>query len=514
MSGDEFSKPFTLLPLSPVHIGAGSMLEPIEYVIQDNKLFQFSAVQMVRALTPQALSELGRLAEKARCADDILQLRSLIKCNADALAQESSHCFLVSPELVKTYDKSLTKVTHRGNKAQNKLELSRHIHNPVTKHAYIPGSTLKGAIRGAIINSLIQKKGFRNYIRKREGVDVEKAVLSYQKAVEDPFKNLKISDAMPEKVIQRFEKCLNFSKKLDKQEGCIPVQVENVQIGSQFTGQLSWQQRGNDFQQSIEEIVKAMNNFYYPKFVKHIKRAKQDKRIKTLWAEQIEDLCQSTIKAMGASKSAAVIQIGRYGGAESKSWDDLRRIKNVKAKNQKDKVMNDSTTFWLNEQKLPMGWALLVLGELSSEEQSNLKRFQEALSGSLIREFEEIETALLALKQNKISRLAEQKRKQEQEEMQAKAEAEREVKRAQMSETERQIDALNTLFEGEKKFNIQNPTGPVRQEISRLAGLSVTESWPEKDRRSLRNLIKEIVKYWGINVKKNKKLKEILQQLD
>ncbi|WFE69479.1 type III-A CRISPR-associated RAMP protein Csm5 [Thiomicrospira sp. R3] len=504
----------TLVPISSIHIGCGQDLDPTEYVIHDQLIHHYTHLQMFHALNPKTLSAITKLAENARSAEDQLALRSLIYQHRDELAQQSNYQFLVSPGLIEKYQATINKVAHKDNKAQNKLALIRHAHNPVTQQAYIPGSSLKGAIRTAITNQLIQAKKITT-IKQPKSDDLQKKLLNYKNVAQDPFKRLKISDAMSQRPIQKFQIATNYAKNIEKRAGGgIPVQIETIQIGSQFTFNAQfkpYEPNQNSFSTDIPNIIDNLNLFYLPKLKKDLQNWQNDTRINAEWKAQLNQLI-SVLSQDIAQNNIAFIRLGHYAGALSKSWDGIRKIANVKIIDFRNpaKFMQDTKTFWLAENAQPLGWAIIARGQLPAQ----LTTFIAGLSAQDQTQYSQIQERQQHYAQIKQQRIEQKQRQLASQRQQEQEQAAKQAAISKLSPTQRLIYELNEDFTQEKANNRQNPAGELRVKINELIDMAANQAWSRDEKNQLKQTCIEIFQYWKIDVKKNSKVKDKLKLLN
>ena len=216
---------------------------------------------------------------------------------------------------------------------------------------YIPGSTLKGLIRTAILDYKIDKfkKSINNIKRLREK-EIETVIFCNENrnnrtnrlqfdAKKDILKALFVEDLKPKDYKLRVLKSLNRPYKKDK-DNTIPVILECLTEGT-FSGEIRIDEHllNNDsslinnkyFKDeplSLELIQKALKHF----FVKI--QAIEHKRFRVALPEYEEYL----------------IKIGKHSGAESKSLNGLRE------------VYIKQLSVWIDENDDPLGWAVLKFG--------------------------------------------------------------------------------------------------------------------------------------------------------
>ncbi len=132
--------------LSPIHIGSGSEIEPLDYIIRGNRLYLFSMNSFVSKLTD---SERARF-EAVIDSGDLISVRKFLFDNAD-VEKCAAYSVEVSAGVAGRYRAKLQDV-------QNQLMISPFIRDTVSGRPFIPGSSLKGAIRTALVSAAALKR--------------------------------------------------------------------------------------------------------------------------------------------------------------------------------------------------------------------------------------------------------------------------------------------------------------------------------------------------------------------
>lgn len=245
--------------LSPVHIGNGTFLQQgNDYIVEDNHINVLS------------LDKLGKII-----GTDNTTIREWTKAieegNGEFFVKEKmqGHSY---QEYTKRHIESLIKIDQRQN------TLKECIHDGMG-YPYIPGSSIKGAIRTAYFSSLAKKtipsklnseenkKKWRNII-----AGMEKELLHFQDGskkspANDIFKFLHTGDAYYEKGVEKVVEQinLNITKKASLLDNSKPQMVEVIRRGvsSQFRLIIK-----DDFYQlakidSIQDLLKMINDHTY-----------------------------------------------------------------------------------------------------------------------------------------------------------------------------------------------------------------------------------------------------------
>ncbi len=393
-----------ITPLSPVHIGCGLDYEPTNYVIDGGKLYYFEPEALLDQLSAQEHRELLLAAE------DLRRVQRYIFERRDKAIQVARFAVPV-PESVQTfYQSRIGQVVQRepGSEVLNKLEIARTAFNPFTLDPILPGSSLKGAIRTAILEALRREKGKEfplpspedNRSSDQIARQMEQTLLggSFHS---DPMRFIKVSDAsfrignvklrtrqqgtaeLVEQIVPRRPRSIMFACNRSKEEPkqtnqpyqlleCVPngpmqqrafgavIELERKPWSPQF---------GNDdlprLQFDWQKILQACNDFY----LAHLKKELEiygdilDKK----WADTANHLLsqyrQSPYARLIAEGKAFVLRVGRHSGAESVTVDAPRQIL-IRGKTKR--YLPEPTTAWFSAtshqaatQLLPFGWVLV-----------------------------------------------------------------------------------------------------------------------------------------------------------
>ncbi len=191
----------TLVPITPIHIGTGEEIEPLEYTIAEHMLHRHDLGKLIESLSPRHYGELWALIDK----NDLPALRAFVQ----KVATEES-CLYHGP--VSAEFESLVARGLRVGQASLRVALAAR--TALDFKPYIPGSSLKGALRTGYLYALAQARGGLPKDSRR----VEPELLGYRSrsgrgfvAQEDPFRVLKISDSQPSNEPNRFCRVAHFN---------------------------------------------------------------------------------------------------------------------------------------------------------------------------------------------------------------------------------------------------------------------------------------------------------------
>ena len=186
-------------PVTPVHIGSGDAIEPYRYKLfkDDDNVPSLSLLNLDSFFDSLSDRDKRVLVTKIDSCDYVA-LRKFIHENADQA--EHGIC-------------SIEVTEHSWNELKKSLddrrrisEIQLHIRNPISGEPYIPGSSLKGSIRTALINYWAGKTPgnsvkFDSNLDKKTSANFEARVMGNidprnrrQDMLKDPFIGLNIPD--------------------------------------------------------------------------------------------------------------------------------------------------------------------------------------------------------------------------------------------------------------------------------------------------------------------------------
>jgi CRISPR-associated protein Csm5 len=188
---------------SPVHIGDGGELEPFEYVVKDNCLCTFSFETFVAALNAEDRGKLLALQRSLK-PSALKDIRNFIRHRITPAAFKDR--IPVTPAVAEIYKERFLDM-------RNMLKVEPFI--KTMGSPYIPGSSLKGCIRTAVLNFWADSDG-KSY---RDEHDILKAKKEDRKGRPRPdigldvFKYLKVPDVPLPRDFTFFSKMSNFNIK-------------------------------------------------------------------------------------------------------------------------------------------------------------------------------------------------------------------------------------------------------------------------------------------------------------
>lgn len=178
-------------PITRFHIGNGEVHDPMKFVIKDNKAYYLKELEYLRFLMKRNKKELD---EKLALSD----LKAMQKYYYDCFESDQTQCYSFSYP-VDTDIQGRFKAQLDNPHAEGQIRA--FIRSGLNLRPIIPGSSLKGAIRTAILSQHINDAP-RIDLRRADDDDrlLQAETMMYMgrhraNIPDDPFKAIKISDA-------------------------------------------------------------------------------------------------------------------------------------------------------------------------------------------------------------------------------------------------------------------------------------------------------------------------------
>ncbi len=353
--------------ISPVHIGCDDVYEPTGFAVDTakRKLVVFDPFEFIKNLSSKDRGVLSSICMEGTVSS-IIKLYKFI-----ASRSVQGREVPVAEDLLSHYGTVKALPTHNERKLKqelNRFQISRTAYNPYDEGAYIPGSSLKGALKTAYLSRLAGEEGITNWPKKKAGM-LEEKLLKGNFAT-DPFRMVKVSDLVPaDNVKTKIVYAVNKKKKLSKFDAQGPYQVlETIQPGSVFSGCINIEipDKKADITNPVTDklLIDTANDFY---------RNVVNSESSMLKAIQVDASIPARIneqfKGCFKKRTAVLVRIGRHSGAESVTIEGNRKIQVKTGKN----IYIDSdhaTTVWLASENRkpktniglePFGWAVLEI---------------------------------------------------------------------------------------------------------------------------------------------------------
>jgi len=333
-----------MIVLSPVHVGTGEVADPLEYVCMESEksdvIGYFDSGTMLKKLINNKLIsysdiESGNYHKIRKSVYDLFQKDE----SCDDLVYN-----WISVNNSQYYQDFKDAVANP--KSNKRLEIDRMCFNRIENKYVLPGSSLKGAIRTAIMSRIGEVKKLSPGKQYRDYNEIIVGGID-----KDAFRHLIVPDIFinPENVILVKPQEIKRKKENDGAnttpknyaEAIIGFKTEiNITINEkmQFDGA---------FIDKFESIKGALNHFYYKEF--------SEEYLKFYFSREelnkVHSLKEQAKKLI--DNGWALIRIGHYCHAESMTLKTLRNIKGKRV-GTNDNVFG--TTRTLADGELPFGW--------------------------------------------------------------------------------------------------------------------------------------------------------------
>lgn len=401
-------------PLSPLHIGIGDSYDPSQYVIDGEALYEFDSGGLIALCSAADRAELLNITAGKPGVDMVEALQTFLYRRRHGLKPWAVNTIPVLPGVAAYYR---TKVENEdGARLINKLEIERTAHDPIDRQPLLFGSSIKGAIRTALLDTVNQgwplaakdARWFkvdgldmpqrRHYEREQKKLypQLSERLFDFRtgKFERDPMRLVQLSDAgwdgrdnLPKSrvlitVNRKKDKVTNkygveqFSQAEKNENLCKLFECVSAWRYRAFSGSLNIQQMEEvsfdgdlksprpDLRFSIEQIAKACSAFYLPILKAEINLLRRRGFLDAEWGHAIETMLEKTAGRMRDGR-AFLLRVGRHSGAEAITLNGVRHIRIMKGR---PEYQTRTKTLWLAAERpdqrtelLPFGWVLVEI---------------------------------------------------------------------------------------------------------------------------------------------------------
>ena len=333
--------------LSPLHIGTGKEIEPLDYIIKGERLYRLSFERFVTDMNENERTTFEGILDKG----NLLEIRKYVEERIN-VERNTLYSMEVSTPIITLYNAKI------GN-IQNQLLINPFIRTESVSMPLMPGSSIKGAIRTAVISKLANSSGLPKPKDFREENEFESAVLGYKDGKDDPFRGIKIRD----KILENDSTIIREIRNVSKKDG--RLQSNNMQIicevsHSSLTGKTVEFETEVSFDDALfsthflskiltrEQIVKSCTDFYRDKMEKEHEKFYKNSEVE----KYSKQLLSTTL-----DNNSFLVRVGRFSGVESVTLDNYRNPKPPGNKTMWGTSRN------LAESRYPMGWIKVTVNE-------------------------------------------------------------------------------------------------------------------------------------------------------
>lgn len=552
-----------ITPLSPVHIGTGESFEPTDYVIEDGVLHEFDTGAAMSVLTDADRQALLGIVSRPDAAM-IQAVQKFFYERRQALMAYAIGRIPVLPGVAELYAQRIGQVANReagGRNVINRLEIDRTGFHPLTRQPVLFGSSLKGAIRTALLDkvnngrSAQENKGLHEFQGRlfRYYDQNARPRLSLEL---DPMRLVQVSDAVwngePGLPATRVYLAVNRKKApvKDRQGNLRRSQADASGLYQileclwtmhyrAFSGQLNLQSvtgiaerdrrrlPAKELRFNAQTIARSCNGFYLPILDAENQLLRKRGYLDEAWDKAIEKLLSSLTGRLERGE-AFLLRVGRHSGAESVTLNGVRRIRIMEGKNRSSNS-DSAKTLWLAandkdqmENLLPFGWLLVELHPMAEQaaDWPELKAVCEPHLTAARNIKAKLAAQQARLEQAK--REAEARRRQEEDKARLAAEAEaqrqreeaeRQARLVAMSEEERALEEFRACYQKQKAKGRYQPGGEFDQR--RLEFFQKALAWEDRAlRRQAADLIRQTIQEWTDWPNKKQRKQQFRQWLE
>ncbi|MGR3220092.1 MAG: type III-A CRISPR-associated RAMP protein Csm5 [Candidatus Anammoxibacter sp.] len=333
--------------LSPLHIGTGDKIDPLHYIIKEDQFHKISLERFVADMSDIDRDKFERLVEKG----NLIKLRRYVSENID-LETGSIYSTSVSSNVLTIYKSKIGDI-------QNQLLINPFIRTQCGSTPFVPGSSIKGSIRTAIINTIAGNSGLPKPKYPKDEYEFESKVLGCKDAKNDPFRGIKISDAHLKNDSTIIREIKNVSRRNDGDLQSNNIQIICEMTNSFITGTIVNFETDITFDDALfstnylskeitlEQVVKSCNSFYKDKL-----DDEHQKFFKNTEADQYSTMIINNVKT---DNNSFILRLGRFSGVESVTIDNYRNPRPPGNKT------TWGTTRNIAEMKYPMGWVRVTV---------------------------------------------------------------------------------------------------------------------------------------------------------
>lgn len=280
-------------PLTHIIIGSGEHLSACDYVLADfqggKHLVAFRLPRFLDSISDDDKSEL-----EAAIEENPLAIAKKLNEHSKRIALDSSVHRFTMPITPRAASFIGQRINNKTDAAAS--ELTFRLFQRSAQGPYIPGSSVKGAIRTAL--TFERSKRFANSRDFRERL--EKMVWGFDNPLDDPFRQLKISDSSPVSTqaaivvfvefcagkLERKAQTLREAMMPSRENEChLALSIDNRIVGRGDRGI----RPGNEL--TAPMIVRACKSFYrlvLEKDKEFYSRVTEKGRVNLRWVEQVE----------------------------------------------------------------------------------------------------------------------------------------------------------------------------------------------------------------------------------
>lgn len=368
-------------PITCVHIGNGDELTPLDYMLVKSKQYVvYDSDVILQQIAGN--KEKFTIFDRASTSNNMIKLQDFF--HNEILPNNDTNRFNYGALKYLCHVTKEFAENYNHNEKTDPLENGRFVqqmyHNERTGQPVIPGSSLKGSIRTAILNGLLDEYTMVSNLKNLKDDKMQKELLGkYKDAKQDPFRAVEIADCSFEgKGTQMVGLIKNVKKGKDneleehntstlqaeviKGELCSKetsvLGIANMRINSELT-RIELPEKVISKKVTKEVIIKSCNSFYLKTFKEDYNKFYKDAVDKVDSITQLhKKLKEIADPQINPQTNSFIIKVGRWSQVEYVTYG--HDFRNPTAKK------GWGGTRWLfnnDGQYLPLGWCKCTIEE-------------------------------------------------------------------------------------------------------------------------------------------------------
>ena len=354
--------------LTPLHVGTGQDFDPFSYVIEGGRLHFIDLIKWMDAF--QDKNTLNKMME----SDNFAAVRSFIAKHVSAKDFSIASISIDCPNLLATYKRAIDNQDPR-----NQVLISPMMRNEVNMETYIPGSSIKGAIRTALANRFVDvaRVTAQDVRRSRGNPDYNEKI--FGRINQDPMKWLKIADVSLGSdatiIIEAKEYPLNPNKSTTP-KGFYEVTKGLSQTQSPVVKSVALSLAPFEIHRQkidVAFIIESLYRFYVSRY--------QEEYRKFYSKGSIRDMLKPVNQVIDSMKTnEALIRVGHFSHVECVTLDKVRKPRTRRGKD--GQPLPWGTTRTLANGHHPFGWVKIQFCDVRAQDRRPLQWVRVSESGS------------------------------------------------------------------------------------------------------------------------------------
>jgi len=380
---------YTITPLTGTHIGTGEELSPLDYKVTSKigntdfkkmTYLKFSSDKILQRLyfDEKAMTNF----ERASVNRNMKELYDFFQNNCTY--EDKDYTCDITDSFKQTYNENQEKDPHIN--AAKVLQMYRTAGTP---NPVIPGSSIKGSVRTALLNGFLKGLSNRNDFKEKQREikqdskpgkhekNMQGKLFSYRDAKNDPLRAVSFSDCLFEAYGTQLVGELDIVS-FSKYTGClepIGTQIQAEVLRGELLSGKAVSELSIDINDNLQKtatppfktitfdnIHKSCNDFYWNEFKREYDKFYKDVNDGT---EKLIIELKDKLEAAKNSKNQFIIRVGRWSQVEFVTFEDnFRKPFTRKNKFGKPLGYGGTRTLFYNDGKYaPLGWCILTLKE-------------------------------------------------------------------------------------------------------------------------------------------------------